>query len=378
MSWQDDLRRLDADLAAGRIEPAAHRKQRDELLAQASGSTVPSPVPSPLRRPATAWHSTNPAAQQPVDPRSAPPQRTESPSPGRPPRPVPPWQRTESGPQKTISQPVVPPVPDYLTTAPSPADINPTRYMTVEGHVPDGEPISRFPPLGGPVHHWPQEPEEAPGKHRFAERRRPTVLFVGLGVLVVLAMIAGVTAWVASRDDSPPPAAQSPATQQSGAPSSAVGVRPTPLEETLPKLPGEANPNNSTLTIAKARDLGLIPATTADLFTSNGAKEMVFRGSSDGDVNYLVLVIPTGGTANAQTVVETLYQQALASGMRPVDAEVRTISGHLGQQFFNTSWYGSGNNAVLVGVGLPYRGQSGMSGQLDGMLKQFESVLPAG
>ena len=82
MSWQDDLRRLDADLAAGRIEPAAHRKQRDELLAQASGSTVPSPVPSPLRRPATAWHSTNPAAQPPVDPRTAPPQRMESPSTG--------------------------------------------------------------------------------------------------------------------------------------------------------------------------------------------------------------------------------------------------------------------------------------------------------
>ena len=377
MSWQDDLRRLDADLAAGRIEPAAHRKQRDELLAQASGSTVPSPVPSPLRRPATAWHSTNPAAQPPVDPRTAPPQRMESPSTGpharsQPPRPAPPWQRTDSGAQKTLSHSGVPPVPDHLTTAPSPADINPTRYMRVEGQMPDPEPISRFPPVGRPVHHRPEELEEAPGKHRGSTGGRPTWLFVGLGVLVVLAMVVGVTAWIGSTDDPAPQGAPPPVT------SAASGLQPEPLEDRLPQLPGEANPNNSTLTIAKARELKLIPGPTADLFTSNGAKEMVFRGGSEGGVNYLALVIPTGGAANAQTVVETLYQQALASGLRQVTAEVRTASGRIENQFLNTSWYGSGNNAVVLGIGLPYRGQSGMSGELDGMLKQFESVLPAG
>lgn len=378
MSWQEDLRRLDADLAAGRIEPAAHRKQRDELLAQASGSTVPSPVPSPLRRPATAWHSANPAAapppvaQPPVDPRTAPPQRMESPAGWhKRPQPPPPWQRTNSAAQKTLSQHgVVPPVPDHLTTAPSPADITPTRYMKVEGPAPD--PISRFPPLGRPVHHRPDETEEVPGKHRSGDGRRPTWLFLGLGVLVVLAMVVGVTAWLGSGDDAPPQSAPAPVT------SSASGIKPDPLEDRLPKLPGEANPNNSTLTIAKAQELKLIPAPTAELFTSNGAKEMLFRGSSDGEVNYLALVIPTGSAQNAQTVVETLYQQALTSGMRPVGADVRTISGKFEKQFLNTSWYGSGNNAVVIGVGLPYRGQSGMSGQLDGMLKQFESVLPAG
>jgi hypothetical protein len=377
MSWQEDLRRLDADLAAGRIEPAAHRKQRDELLAQASGSTVPSPVPSPLRRPATAWHSTNPAAQPPVDPRTAPPQRMESPSTGpharaQPPRPAPPWQRTDSGAQKTLSHSHVPPVPDHLTTAPSPADITPTRYMRVEGQTPGPEPISRFPPVGRPVHHRPEEPEETPGKHRESTGGRPTWLFLGLGVLVVLAVVVGVTAWIGSTGDPAPQGAPPPVT------SSASVIRPEPLEDRVPKLPGEANPNNSTMAIEKARDLSLIPAQTADLFTSNGAKEMVFRGSADGDVNYLALVIPTASATNAQTVVETLYQQALASGMRPVTADVRTISGRHENQFLNTSWYGSGNNAVVIGVGLPYRGQSGMSGELDGMLKQFESVLPAG
>ncbi|WIY04311.1 hypothetical protein QRX60_10865 [Amycolatopsis mongoliensis] len=378
MSWQDDLRRLDADLAAGRIEPAAHRKQRDELLAQASGSTVPSPVPSPLRRPATAWHSTNPAGQQPVDPRTAPPQRMESPSTGphQPPRPAPPWQRTDSGAQRTLSHHGVPAVPDHLTTAPSPADITPTRYMRVEGPGPEPDPISRFPPLGRQVHHRPEEPEEAPGRHRYGSSTgsgRPAWLFISLGVLVVLLMVVGVTAWLGSGDDTPSQGAPAPGTS-----SSAAGVRPDPLEDRLPKLPGDPNPNNSTMAIEKARDLGLIPAPTADLFTSNGAKEMVFRGSADGDVHYLVLVIPTSSAVNAQTVVETLYQQGLASGMHSVSADVRTISGHIDDQFLNTSWYGSGNNAIVIGVGLPYKGQYAMSGELAEMVKQFESVLPAG
>ncbi|GHG05056.1 MULTISPECIES: hypothetical protein [Amycolatopsis] len=393
MSWQEDLRRLDADLATGRIEPAVHRKERDELLAQASGSTVPSPVPSPLRRPApTSWHSTNPAAPQQHEPPSAPPQRVESPSPAQyqpvqyrpqpPAPPAPPWQRTGAAPagEKTAAPRALPEFPDHLTTAPSPADIVPTRYLQVEGQVPGASAVSRFPPVtpagGHPAHSQPGEPEEAPGKHRSDEttgRRRPAWLFVALGVLVVLGMVAGVTVWLGSRTDSAAPAPTSRVPQ-----SSAAGVRPEPLEDRLPTPPGAANPNNSTMSIAKARDFGLFPAPTADLFTANGAKEVVFRGSADGDVSYLTLVVPTGGPANAQTVVETLYQQGLASGMRPVTADIRTVSGRFQDKFLNTSWYGSGSNVVIIGVGLPYRGQSGMSGQLDALVKQFESVLPAG
>ncbi|MET9259365.1 hypothetical protein [Amycolatopsis sp. NPDC004079] len=50
MSWQEELRRLDAELAAGRLGHAEHRRQRDELLAEASGGGTASPVASPLRQ----------------------------------------------------------------------------------------------------------------------------------------------------------------------------------------------------------------------------------------------------------------------------------------------------------------------------------------
>ncbi|WIX86939.1 hypothetical protein [Amycolatopsis sp. DG1A-15b] len=397
MSWQEDLRRLDADLAAGRIEPAAHRKQRDELLAQASGSTVPSPVASPLRRPA-AWHSTNPAnpanpagtenaadatlpAVQPVDPRTAPPQRTYPPSSGqlpRPPHPAPPWQRTDSGSQKTLSHPVVPPVPDHLTTAPSPADIVPTRYLQVEGRGQGGQ-VSRFPevwPTGDrPEPPRPEENPESAGRHRDGDgsRRRPTWLFLAAGVLVVVAMVVAATQWLGSGTDTPPQAGPS-----ADPPSTAAGTRADPLEERLPALPGVANPNNSTMSVAKGRDLGLYLPKTAELFTGNGATQVIFRGSGDGAVSYLVVVVPTTSAANAQSVVETLYQQALDAGFKPVQSGVRTVSGNDGTKFLNTTWYGSGNNVVIVGTAQPYHSQLGLSGEQDRAVKAFEDVLPAG
>ena len=65
MSWQEELRRLDAELAGGRITRHEHRKQRDELLAAASGGAAPSPVAAPLvpvgTQPGVSrWQSSNP------------------------------------------------------------------------------------------------------------------------------------------------------------------------------------------------------------------------------------------------------------------------------------------------------------------------------
>lgn len=367
MSWQEDLRQLDADLAAGRIEPAAHRKERDELLAQASGVTVPSPVPSPLRRPSRSWQTANPATH-----RTVPPERVETPQP-RPPQP-PPWARpTPAKPAAPLERPGSPGFPDHLTTAPSPADIVPTRYLRVEGRVP-GPQVSRFPEVrtAEEPHDPPQPPEfpEPAGRHRDAgSRGRHTWLFLSAGVLVVLALIVGGTMWLGSTTDPAP----SP-----GLPPVPAGVQAAPLEDRLPPLPGVPNPNNSTMSVAKGRDLGLYLPATADLLARNGAKQVIFRGSGDGDVSYLVVVAPTDSPASAQSVIETLYQQALEAGFKPVQSDVRTVSGNDGTKFLNTTWYGSGGNVVIVGTAQPYHRQAGMSGELDRAVKAFEDVLPAG
>lgn len=402
MSWQDDLRRLDADLAAGRIEPALHRKQRDELLAQASGSTVPSPVPSPLRRPGgePAWHSTNPAytqtvqnnAQHNVPPNNQsvqpPQQRLESPQPTPPqtfrppprPRERPPWAITDKSP----SHPV-PAMPEHLTTAPSPADINPTRYLRVDGPVADRPAPSRFPPIvppqGQPMERIrTTDPDEPSGKHRWDDEHPPaeggsgrrTWLFLTLGVFVVLAMIVGGTLWLGSDNDSAPPQANGPTVTPS-VPAGAIGS----LEERLPALPGKANPGNSTMSVAKAKELGLITQKVADLYTANGATDVIYRGANDQGTSILVLIATTSSPAAAQNVVDTQYRNALADGFKEVQSDLRTVSGVDRDTFLNTCWYGSGNRAVFIGIGQPFHGQAGLSADLDKAVKLYEQVLPA-
>ncbi|WP_409461824.1 hypothetical protein [Amycolatopsis sp. GA6-003] len=83
MSWQEELRRLDAELAAGRLGHAEHRRQRDELLAEASGGGAASPVASPLRQDSGSptWSAPAPQATPGADGQQAPSPSTESSTP---------------------------------------------------------------------------------------------------------------------------------------------------------------------------------------------------------------------------------------------------------------------------------------------------------
>src|SRR5690349_10803482 len=98
MNWQEELRRLDAELAAGTITRHEHRKQRDELLAAVSGGGITSPVAAPLGQAGvhpgpSGWQSANPgrsAGPPPNTPEPAAPRQPE-PEPPRPdPKPAPP------------------------------------------------------------------------------------------------------------------------------------------------------------------------------------------------------------------------------------------------------------------------------------------------
>ncbi|MEU8630827.1 hypothetical protein AB0C38_01570 [Amycolatopsis sp. NPDC048633] len=381
MSWQEELRRLDADLAAGRIEPAAHRKQREELLAQASGSTVPSPVPAPLRRP--SWHSANPAASaapaHPITPvHPVTPARTPAQAP--PARVEVPWARPpkQAGPRsfQTPATNAVPPIPEYMTTAPSPADITPTRYLAVDG--PSGAAAaSRFPPIDPGAATPPgQEPEDARGKHRWTDpaRSRPTWLFLGLGVLVVLVMIVGVTMWLGS-DDEPTGQASPPVVPPSTSASGLLGG----IEDRLPKLPGTQNSENSTMSIDRAVELGVFARPTADVLRRNGGSEVVFRGSAVDAGSNLVMVVPMPGPANAESAVEALYTSALSNGFDAVQSDLRTAVAKTGDTQVRATWYTSGGMVVNVGVSQTEKlGDEALTARLGQVLQDLRAVLPPG
>jgi len=90
MQWQDRLRTLDHQLAAGELTPAEHRMLADELLAEAAGPRRADPEPTPEPEPAPA---PAPAPDEPVPARftesTRPPLSgvdlfTRTPEPGRP------------------------------------------------------------------------------------------------------------------------------------------------------------------------------------------------------------------------------------------------------------------------------------------------------
>lgn len=111
MGWQDELRELDAMLAAGTVSADEYRRKRDELLSRASGSATPV-KPSPGQQTAT-----RPAGQGPAQPgqgQPTPPPGFQTPGPPTPapgmPRHQAPSQEppTQAVPTKQPAQPAPP------------------------------------------------------------------------------------------------------------------------------------------------------------------------------------------------------------------------------------------------------------------------------
>lgn len=364
MSWQDELRLLDVELAAGRIGHAEHRRKRDELLAEASGGTMPSPVPSPLRRPGGTWHSTNPAAR-PVEPPTVTVQQ---------PQPV------YTPPAET--KPAIPRIADHKTTAPSPADINPTVYLRAEPPPVKGRPSAPGPnrplppltPEPSPRHYAPTEDYAVVGK------RKPTWLFIGAGVLVVLALIIGGTLWLGSSQSSnvaeQPSVAQPPGDlTPSGKPDSAQ----TPLEDRLPALPGTPSKDNSTMSVAKGVELNFYSKAAGDYLASKNVASITYKGSNEGTNSYLVLVIPANDAKDAAAIVKYFRENSINAGLREqrVGDRLALVGANKNGQLSGIG-YVSGTMAVTTWVSQPLGGDpQALDARLEQTLTSLDTVLPS-
>ncbi|WET79789.1 hypothetical protein P3102_00565 [Amycolatopsis sp. QT-25] len=379
MSWQDELRQLDVELAAGRIGHAEHRRKRDELLAEASGGTMPSPVPSPLRRPGGTWHSTNPAAR-PVESPAVAVQQRQPDQQHQPYRQTQPVHTPVEQPEKKAA---IPRIADHKTTAPSPADINPTVYLRASpppaGNPPSTRELNRpLPPLA---------PEAGPSRRAPAEdyavvgARKPTWLFIGAGVLVVLALIIGGTLWLGS---SPPSnVAEQPSVAQpptgltpSGRPDSAQ----TPLEDQLPALPGTPSKDNSTMSVAKGVELSLYSKAAGDYLASKDVASVTYKGSNEGTNSYLVLVIPANDAKDAAAIVKYFRENSIDAGLREqrVGDRLALVGANQNGQLSGTG-YVSGTMAVTAWVSQPLGGDpQALDTRLEQTLTSLDTVLPAG
>jgi hypothetical protein len=382
MGWQEELRRLDVDLAEGRITHETHRKQRDDLLAGASGGVAPSPLTSPLRRPTEPmWHSVDPGPQAP------------------PPSPVPPPPPVKPPPFK----PAAPFVTNRRTTAPSPADQRATDSLPyprpTQSRV-DAATVVRPavlppppPPLPGildaarqpgPVQQYLDQPHPDPAADH-PTGSKSAWLFVGAGLLLVVALIGGGSWWLlgggsggASQAAPPVPLSSSPAPAPTPTPTPQPGP---PIADRVAAPPGVPNKDNSTMSIAKGAELGLYPAEAAGKFTANGATEIAYRASTDGagPDAYFILVLPTKSPANAKAIVDYLGNGSLSGGFDKTADSRLTVAGVRDGRAMTGSWYASGNIAVTLWVSQPAdTKRSALNPKFTTMLSALQQKLPAG
>jgi hypothetical protein len=161
-------------------------------------------------------------------------------------------------------------------------------------------------------------------------------------------------------------------------PSQAPQTTSAALAERLPALPGQQYPDSGTLTIDKGLQLNLFPAQAATIFRQNGATDVIYRGSADGDKAYLLLAVPTKSPANAQAVVDYLRQGGILSGYTKTRTEPFTVTYKTNDRRFTGTWYASADIAVTMWVSLPVAANQGSLGQqLDQALNSLRGTLPA-
>lgn len=202
-------------------------------------------------------------------------------------------------------------------------------------------------------------------------RRKPTWMFVSLGLLLVLAAIIGGAWWLGGESGQP---ATQPAGQAAPAPPQLA------LEERLPPLPGQPAKDSSTMSVERGAELGLYSAEAGVVFTEHGATEVIYRGSGDGPDGYLVLVVPTADRENATAVADYLEQTALASGFTSTPVAGDTgVTGRNDAGQLSGSWYVSDEKVVSVWVSQPLDADETMlTPRLERTIDALRDPLPAG
>jgi hypothetical protein len=365
MSWQEELRRLDSELAAGTITSSEHRRRREDILAEVSGAPL-----AALARPAASTVSTTPAGPSPTTsegststaPASADTPEKPSEEPAEKPSDEPSdetaeatadttsdggtWQAANPAhtrPESDNDRPSTPSAAALLsttrpTTAPSPADERPTELLRRIDFS--------TPPPGVPT---------ADDESTDQRGRRTGLTWVAISGAVFLALgaVIGGAWWLGQDRSEPPPSGDGGShIAAPGSTDDAPADEPA-LEDRVPALPGVPSPNDSTLAVDKGVELGLYPEQSAAILTDHGVNEVVHRASTDGDANYFLLVIPTPDAEQASSLASELRAMTVTAGFTDVEDIDGGLTGELGDRTLRGTWYASDSVAVNLWVSQP-------------------------
>ena len=296
--------------------------------------------------------------------------------------------------ERTVSEPAAEPLTepasepardDHPTFPPRPMDTPP----------PDA------PPLPAPA---PWTGHQVIGEEVFADasphsnaRRAVTSL---LAVLVVLAL-AGGAVWyfvfrteeapAAQRPQNPPasdqpqsqpqkpPPSEQPQEPTTSQPQSAPSELPTNLGDVVGPLPGITDANSGTITSQVAGKLKLISPQEVRAAQDHGVTQVIFRGSTKGDVGNALLVFTTPNGANAAAFTETERGILRDAGFAP-DKELQSglpvLQRNDGGATVYRVVYSTGKYTVRFGVAQRDANAAQLRKELEAVADTILAVLP--
>ncbi|AXB45975.1 flagellar basal body-associated protein FliL [Amycolatopsis albispora] len=346
MSWQEELRKLDEELASGRLSADDYRIRRDQVLSSAvapgenpaSGGFAqqqapqqqpmfqpqqqqPPQQPQPQQQPPQAQPGGADATQvvSPVSPPQGTPQPNSAEAtqivPSADPgadrtQAVPRWQ-TQAPPQPNYQQPGYPQQPPnspaggfaqpgYQPQGPHSGGFNQQHpqqqqqpqpgWNQPEGDLSPPWGGSEFPPLSpASSSEWtrqgPELFEESSGKGKGGK----VALLALVALLVVGGLVTGGILLFSGDEEPNPPVAQSsqaPPPPPSSAPPTKSSPKPVdpsaPLIERIPAPPGTADSGSGKLELAQLGEKSIMDGEMVSALNSNGATEAAWRGSVKG------------------------------------------------------------------------------------------------
>lgn len=389
MSWQEELRQLDEELASGRLSADDYRVRRDQVLSSAVGQPdAPAPenntdTPPPDAPPPDATQVIPPIspAQSPQSPPQGFPQQPQSPPQGVPQQQLD-AERTQAVSSSWQSQPPGDDRTQFVQPPASPPGGFPQAGGYQQGwQMPEADQAPPWgggdlPPLGpssgepGWAQQGPESFDDKPSKGKGAK------IAAGAGALVLLAVVAigAFLLWgQGSGGDSNQPAASS-ANEKSSSPKA-----PDPLA--VADFPGKAESHSDITTFNAVSGLNYLNSSELSTYSSAGAgpAKYVVHHLDNGNT-VVVLVTQVNSPTAAQNAANELLNIQIKNGGRkfgdvPKGVHASAIDAKDGDQAQIRGHYAHGNVIVRIEV----KGQALQNVQTDfsTVLSAETQVLPA-
>jgi hypothetical protein len=342
VSWQEELRRLDEELAAGKLSADDYRLRRDQVLSSAVGVANQQQPPQQ-----SSSNADETQVISPVSPPGGTPQpnqggdaeRTQAVS----------WHPQQAQPGGAGATAYVPQSQPFspsggFPAAPPNSDDSPERTQVVRNtgeyqpnygeytQQPPGQPGWNQVPAGAAAPPWGiTEPGAPSGSNDLSWMRQgPESYFETKsgsgkkkGVIIVAAVLVVLLAgfaiwWFGLRSGSNSVADPSTSNSPTSAAPTTSAPPPSVAPTRVPPMPGKASEKNGTMSVDDAVGKEFLTAAEATAVKSTGSAYVSCQASTNTPFDYTVVLVNTKSVEDANRLAEAMRKPAASTSLQPV------------------------------------------------------------